>query len=99
MSGAKTYTCYAVKRRGLARSLKVSSRLFSTLLAVAQNAVRSLGFIGRLLDVSGVNCMSNDFRTAAGRNVALSAIMASIHGFEGNAAAAACTDPGDCKVV
>ena len=99
MSGAKTYTCYAIKRRVLARSLKVSSRHFSALLMVAQDATRSLGSIGRLPDISGVNCMSNDFCAAAGRNVVLSASMPSIHGFEGNVAAVACANPGDCKVV
>ena len=99
MSGATTYSCYAVKRSGLARSLKVSSRLFSALSTVAQNAARSLGSIGRLSDVSGVNCASNNFCVAAGRNAALSASGTSVHGFEGNAAAAACADPSDCIVV
>ena len=96
---AKTYTCYTVKRRGLARSLKVLSRLFSVLSVVTQNAVRSLGSISRVSDVRGVNCASNDFHTAAGRNVALSASVTSVCGFEGNAAAATCADPGDCRVV
>ena len=99
MSGVKTYTCYAVKRRGLAKSVKVLLRLFSALLMVAQDAIRSSGSISRLPDISGVNCTSNDFRTAAGRNVVLSASMPSIHGFEGNVAAVACANPGDCKVV
>ena len=99
MKGAETYTCYTVKRRGLARSLKVSFRLFSALSAVAQNAVRSLGSIGRLSDISGVNCASNAFHAAAGRNVALSASVTSIHGFKEDAAAATCADPGDCKAV
>ena len=66
---------------------------------VAQNAVRSLGSIGRLSDVSGVNCTSNNFCAAVGRNVVLSASVTSVPGFEANAAAAACADPGDCKVV
>ena len=99
MSGATTYSCYAVKRSGLARSLKVSSRLFSMLSMVAQNAVRSLGSIGRLSDMSSMNCVSNDFRTAVGRNVALSDSVTSVCGFKGNVAAAACADPGDFKVV
>ena len=99
MSGAKTYTCYTVKRRGLARSLKVLWRLFSELLTVTQHVIRFLGSIGRLSDVSGLNCVSNDFCAAAGKNLALSASVTSIRGFEGNAAAAACTNPGDCKVV
>ena len=97
MSGAETYTCYTVKRRGLARSLKVSSRLFSMLSAVVQNAIRSLGSIGRLSDVSGVNCARNDFCVAAGRSIALSASVTSVRCFKGDVAAAACANPGDCK--
>lgn len=99
MSGAKTYSCYAVKRGGLVRSLKVSSRLFSVLSMVAQNTARSLGSIGKLSDISGMNCASSNFCAAAGRNAALSASVTSVCGFKGNVAAATCTNPSDCKVV
>ena len=83
----------------MARSLKVSSRLFNTLSMVAQNVISSLGSIGRLSDVSRVNWVSNDFHAAARRNVLLSASVTSVRGFKGNVAAAACADPGDCRVV
>ena len=52
--------------------MKVSSRLFSALLVVAQNAVRLSGSIGRLSDVSGVNCMSNDFHACRKKHWAIS---------------------------